>query len=206
MWLKTDVRQDVVVHWRPRGSTGNQAADRLARAAVAKLPGEARQAAAAARTAEFASRLGRFYARLLDLALSADRLPKPDALGQLFRLPRPPRLPAHAVAVDGTGAVRCNRCLLPAGMLKARLCRPAGTLGHRMQAVGAGLVCTSCGAYSFRHVLHLGTTCRGRLADPAAGWRLRRMLDGRHPVTGQVIGTAVPIDPVDDAFHVILGF
>ncbi len=203
LWLKQDRRQDVLVQWRPRGSAGNAAADRLAKAAVARAAGEVGHAAAVARTATFASRLCRYYGRLLDMALDGQRLPMPDAFGRLFRLPRPPPLPLHAVATDAAGLDRCTCCCLPTALLGARPCRPAGILGHRLLSVGGGLACLRCGAYAFRKILHLGQACRGRPADGAASWRRRRLLAGQHPVTAAALGPARPIDAFADMVVVL---
>ncbi len=86
-----------------------------------------------------------------------------------------------------------------------RPCRPVGALGHRLEALAGGRFCLVCGAYTFQHVCRLGFVCRGRLADAAAAWRLKRMLRGRHPATGAFVGDPRCVDMALDMLDIILG-
>ena len=122
-FLRTDVRQDVEVRWVPghsplkvRGATGN-----LGRRGFIAA-GNSGHEVALQRTREFASRLRRYYTRLLDLALEQGRLPEADLLGQAFPLPRPPALPAHTMVVDRGGVERCFRCGFGPDAAKGRQC------------------------------------------------------------------------------------
>jgi hypothetical protein len=47
--------------------------------------------------------------------------------------------------------------------------------------------------------------CRGRPADAAAEWRLRRMMGGRHPANGTVLGEARRLDAAVGSFSLYLG-
>ncbi len=102
------MRDDVEVIWvpshRPKDAVtagpqgrlhafGNQSADRLAREATGWHPEVDGLSVAVSRTEELASRLGRFYARLLDRALEEGALPEPAPFYTVFRLHRPPPLP-----------------------------------------------------------------------------------------------------------------
>ena len=96
-WLRTEVRQDVEVRWVPGHSqlkstatsaaarrqgfraSGHRQADAMAKVAASWHEGVAGHEVAVRRTRDFASRLGRYYVRLLDLALDQGRLPAADA-------------------------------------------------------------------------------------------------------------------------------
>ena len=175
--LRQDVRDDVEVHWTPgharpdsqhsRGPLGrlgwfaNAAAHERACEAARWHPAGA-SAAALARTDDFAVHLSVAYARVIDWALAApQRLPEPTPLETLFRLPRPPPLPAHTFAEDQQGVERCVRCLLPPALAAGRPCRPHGSLGHILYSLGRGVFCSRCGAYSFQRLELLAAACSG---------------------------------------------
>ena len=219
---KADARQDTEVLWvrgHPhRGAAeaqgaaeklrafGTAAADRLAKQAKQWHPAQASEAVALRRTAEMSRVLAVSYARVLQWAVAADdRLPPLQPAEAIFRLPRPPALPRHCMAADSHGTDRCVKCLMPAAIAQTRSCTAAGVLRHCLAAIGSGVCCLRCGAYSFRQLLLLSGECRGRPADAAAAWRLRRMMGGRHPVNGAYLGEAKRIDAATEAFSLILG-
>ena len=70
------------------------------------------------------------------------------------------------------------------------------TLGH-------GLFCAKCGAYSFSKTMRLAEQCPGR-AVGAVRYRLRRMLSGKHPLSGAFLDAPAPVDDVARQFHVYL--
>ena len=220
---RDDVRDDVQVRWR-RGHIGPAAAERLspedslaafgnawahtrARRAAAWHPSRTSEQAVL-RTDSFALHLSVAYARFLEWALEdPERMPQATVLDRLFPLPRPPAIPLHTYACDGHGIERCIRCLLPPALAGSRPCRPHGNMGHSFMAIGGGLCCRRCGSYAFQRLELLGTTCRGRPPGGQQGttaWRLRRMLQGRHPKTGAHIGNAAFIDPSIATFTVVL--
>ena len=212
--LHTEVQVKRVHSHRPRaGPTeavqthafGNRVADCLAREAAGRHPHDEVVERAARRSADFACRLGRFYARLLDWAISGDRLPEVDPFYEVFRNVRPPAIPEHTIARDKFGQPRCVRCLFPAGVCDRVPCKPAGINGHCLVQLGTGHFCKRCGAFCFKALRLLAGQCKGRPSDQAADWRLRRMLSGRHPVTGAFVGTPCWVDGAAETFHIILG-
>ncbi len=173
----------------------------MAREAAGWHPEVAGLSVAVNRTEELASRLGRFYARLLDQALEEGALPEPDPFYTVFRLPRPPMLPEHVLAHDRLEQVRCVRCLMPGALVAGR----AGVLGNQLMQLGGGMACRRCGAYAFQMVRLIGTGCHGRPRDAAAAWRLRRYMRGCHPATGAFLGSPLLVDAAADSFAIILG-
>ena len=119
-------------------------------------------------------------------------------------MPRPPPLPEHCFVHDRVEQERCLRCLLPPALALGRPCRPQGSLRHRLYRLGAGVFCRRCGFYSFMELNRLKASCPGRATAQGNVWRLRRMLEGRHPKSGVFIGMPSPIDPATEAFDVIL--
>ncbi len=90
-------------------------------------------------------------------------------------------------------------------LLYKRACVPVENRTHTICAIGCGTFCVKCVAYAFARVRQLGGACKGRPADVAATWRLRRMESGRHPVGGAVLGMPRLIEPALETFHLILG-
>ena len=219
---RTDVRNDVQVIWMKghtsmkaaasKGGTtwlrvfGNREAHSRAREAAHLHPSQQRVAAAAARTDLLASRLGRYYALLLERLLADGLMPAPSVIAQLFRVRRPPAVPAHVLAVDSTGQERCVRCMLPTGLAASRPCRAVGSLGHQLVQLADCTACRRCGAYAIHAVKLLGMACHGRVQDPerGAGWRLHRILAGRHPRTGVFMGQPRLLDPAGEVFSILL--
>jgi hypothetical protein len=220
---RDDTRSDVRVLWARghvpmrvaagRGrdaqlrAVGNREAHRLAQAAARMHPDHSAVATASARAEQLAERLGRYYSRLLELLMDSGGLPAPEPLSVLFRLPRPPPLPAHILVEDSCGKERCVRCLLPSELARGKCCRPAGTLGHSLVCTESCVACVRCGAYAMQAVKLLGGPCGGRLKDAGrgSGWRLRRILSGRHPRTGAFLGQPRRLDPAEEMFTIVLG-
>ena len=50
----------------------------------------------------------------------------------------------------------------------------------------------------------LRAACPGRVTAQGNVWRLKRMLAGKDPKTGEFIGTPSVINPASEAFEVIL--
>ena len=66
---------------------------------------------------------------------------------------------------------------------------------------GRGSFCMTCGGYSFAKTLKLHSSCVGRPSVVAVARRRDRMVLGLHPVTGEFLGSPVPIsDPATDLF------
>ena len=221
---REDARQDVQVIWR-RGHVSRAEADRRdplsrmiaygnawaherARIASTWHPA-ATSAAAVNQTDAFAHHLAIAYARMLEWAVEVPgRLPAITPLERLFPRPRPPPLPSHTFAVDGSGLERCIRCYLPPQLAECRPCRARGSEGHSLMSLGSGVFCRKCGAYSFQRLELLGGECSGRITGGTHGstaHRLRKLLQGCHPRTGKTLGQAAPIDPALAAFSVVLG-
>jgi len=49
------------------------------------------------------------------------------------------------------------------------------------------MFCGRCGAYSFRQTKNLAIGCSGLPPSVEVGKRLGRMLDGRHPISGNIL-------------------
>ncbi len=140
------------------------------------------------RTAMMSKHLAVAHARVLEWALAAEgRMPEATPMERIFGVPRPPRLPEHLVLEDSAGMARCIRCLMLTRLIVGRRCRPAGTHGHTFASLGTRVFCTRCGASGFSKRKLLAEGCKGRLADAAAVWRRRRMLQGRHLCTAALL-------------------
>ena len=64
--------------------------------------------------------------------------------------------------------------------------------GHQLREAHDFLVCEACGAYSRKVVAGLGRDCTGPLVPGAPSQRSRflrrgRLLEGRHPLTGELL-------------------
>ena len=210
VWCKGHVPPAVAASYgcpaRQLIALGNGFVDRQAKQAVKWHPEGPGVEQAICRTRQLSVHLAVAYARTLAWALeSPGRLPERSVLCEVFRLPRPPPLPEHTFACDRAGCERCVHCGLPRGLAARQVCRPAGSLGHRFCALGHGVFCTRCGAYSFVQSRLLAAGCNGRPADAAAKWRRDRMLKGRHPVSGVFVASPVLVDLAQDAFTIMLG-
>ncbi len=153
--------------WHPLAAAGNAAADRLAKQVAAKHPLPGSLAVCLNRTSRVSTQLPAFYTRLLGWAMDAQTLFAVGAVSDVLAKFRPPRLPAHTVALCEGGQARCVRCLLPAALLDGRPCQP-GSCSHALGALGKGTFCMRCGAYAFSHVVRLAGKCTGRPTDEAA--------------------------------------
>ncbi len=69
---------------------------------------------------------------------------------------------------------------------------------HRLAVTGDVHWCEQCGAYAEQRGSGLGRACRGRPANPSAAARLRALLAGRHPVTGEALLDDVLVPVVSD--------
>ena len=186
---------------------GNAWADAQAKVAASWHAVPAATLQARARTNALAFKISVYYAIFLEWSLDQDDgLPEATPLEQLFRCPRPPPVPQHCFATDRAGQERCIRCLMPPGLCDGRLCRPQGALGHKLATIGSGVFCRVCGLYSFQELNLLKAQCRG---PPAAhggnAHRLRKLLDGVHPRTGEHIGPPQAIEIALDSYSIILG-
>ena len=153
-----------------------------------------------------AQRLCISYARLLEWAVEAPgRLPLITPFESVFRLPRPPPIPAHTLVHDNFGIERCIRCMLPATLCTGRPCRPHGAQGHSLVSLGDGVCCNRCGGYSFSQLCLLGAVCRGRPIGNGSAWRLDRMRASRHPKKGHFVGQPKRIDTSLGVFQCVLG-
>ena len=129
------------------------------------------------------------YVRILDWAVQVPgRLPEVTPLERLFPKMGPPPIPEHCIVVDGAGSERCIRCMLPPGLCTGRSCRPHGSLGHSLVALGEGLFCNRCGVYSFSQYCMLGSECKGRPIGGSTESRLARLRKGKHPRKEHFIG------------------
>ena len=75
-------------------------------------------------------------------------------------------------------------------------------------SLGSGVFCGKCGAYSFQRLELLGGECSGRITGGTHGstaHRLRKMMQGCHPRSGEPKGQAAPIDPAIAAYSIVLG-
>ena len=160
--LRADLREDLQVCWPGSENHGRSRLDpsaeglrqwgahRLAGWACGWHPSPAEVQQVVRRTAVMSKHLAVTYARVLEWALAAEgRMPEATPMERIFGLPRPPRLPDHLVLEDSAGTARCIRCLMPTRLTVGRRCRPAGTLGHTLASIGAGVFCTRCGAFGF---------------------------------------------------------
>ena len=191
--------------WPRSVAFGNGAADARAKEAAGwhTLPGNL--TVSLNRTHAFSLHALAWFARLLEWALAQNCMPSVGFFGAVFHRLRPPALPAHTVASSPDGTERCVRCLLPVHLLHRQQCLERGTRSHTTWAIGGGVFCIACGAYSFKHVRHLAGQCKGRPSDGAARWRISRMAAGRHPATGVFLGQPRLTEPALEAFYVILG-
>ena len=226
LWLQVEVarqdcRDDVAVLWI-KGHTlpgaagrdknlalknfGNKAADVLAREAATWHPAAPAVKASLARTHAFARQLCIAYVKVLDWAVQVPgRLPEISPVERIFPRMRPPPIPEHCFVLDGNGAERCVRCMLPPGLCTGRSCRPHGSLGHSLVSLGEGLFCNKCGVYSFSQFCMLGSVCKGRPIGGGTANRLARMRKGRHPRKDHFVGQPSGIDTTLGVFSVMLG-
>ncbi len=157
------------------------------------------------RTHAFSLNVLRQCVLAIEHGLSSEQMPSLPPLRSLWPKVKVPAFPEHTLARSSGGDIRSVRCLLPHDLLNKRAWVPVGSRTHTMCAIGCGTVCVKCGAYAFARVRQLGGACKGRPADVAATWRLRRMDSGRHPVCGVVLGMPRLIEPALETFHLILG-
>ena len=59
-----------------------------------------------------------------------------------------------------------------------------GAEGHLLFSSGDLLWCWKCGRYSLMRTHGLGTACKG-LPGTGQGYRLKRLKNGRHPITNR---------------------
>jgi hypothetical protein len=147
-----------------------------------------------ARSSKLALCLVKYFARVLEVVVPGDLLPP--------RASRPfvvPLLPVHSVALGPGGALRCVRCFRNAGKggTVGGDCVPRYVTPHYPAALGKGVFCTRCGAYSFARTVRLCGACPGKPPGATVAGRLARMLRGVHPVRSTEFGPpVVTADPL----------
>jgi hypothetical protein len=130
--------------------------------------------------------LAKYFAVVLNFVSKHELLPS--------RPPQPfkvPALPSHSVAIGPGGSLRCVRCFRIAGTSGrvAGDCVVRQAVPHHPLAIGHGIFCAVCGAYSFRRTVRMSGACPRRPTNLEVTRRLANMLAGRHPVTGTWIET-----------------
>ncbi len=174
---------------------GNTAADVCARAGAALHPNCPMVEVRLARTRTMVGALAKFVGRVGSFVLKHSLLP--------VRLARPftiPHLPAHTIASGPELALRCVKCYKLAGRLGRVVgrCVPLLFVPHHPLAVGAGIFCARCGAYSFKRCVRLMGSCPARPTSGTVARRLAALLAGEHPVSrvalGVPYGTAEPAE------------
>ena len=174
---------------------GNCAADDAARQGAALHPACPMNSVRLERTAHMVTCLAKYFARVALFMVGRQLLPP--------RAPRPfviPRFPVHTIAAGPELALRCVRCYRLAGK-KGRVvgrCVPLSFRPHHPLAVGAGVFCARCGAYSFKRSVRLTGTCPNHPTSGTVAGRLASLLAGRHPMSkvdlGVPYGTAEPAE------------
>ena len=97
------------------------------------------------------------------------------------------------------GCRRCGRRAATAEALRGATCSgravavEAAHAPHRLGMAGAMALCLSCGGHGMVVIDKLRKPCVGKCSSPWASDRLRRLLKGRHPTTGEELGPVVPM-------------
>ena len=69
---------------------------------------------------------------------------------------------------------------------------------HALLEVAPFLFCTRCGCYASQRLLALGDPCQ-QAATPSRRFLLKRLLEGRHPRSGEMLGEVKPWDPTSSS-------
>ena len=150
------------------------------------------------RATQLASIVAKFLAGALLWAVT--HLPQQDKLARAscpervegFR----PKHGIHDIHVDpSTNRHRCATCLevrQNPGAFREFQCRHESS--HNIWRLAGHIFCTRCGAYSSSRLQGLRKTCINHCGSKSAKERRNWMLEGRHPISGEKVGQALPID------------
>ena len=125
-------------------------------------------------------------------------------LGRRVLAPRPPVLGGHSLlrTCDGWKCTVCRTSATTQSRLSSQRCAGSAALkwacraqqdalgsaerggGHIGYMNGPIVWCSRCGCYADRFAVGLAKACNGRPSCDGKAFHLRRMLRGRHPVTG----------------------
>jgi len=174
---------------------GNASADEAARQGAGLHPECPMDRIRLERTTEMVTCLAKYFARVARFVVGHQLIPT--------RAPRPfviPRFPVHTIAAGPELALRCVKCYRLAGK-KGRVagrCVPLSFVPHHPLAVGAGVFCARCGAYSFKRSVRLMGSCPTLPRSKTVAGRLASLLAGEHPMSrvalGVPYGTAEPAE------------
>jgi hypothetical protein len=145
--------------------------------------------------------LAKYFARVAVFVVSHQLLPD--------RMPRPfvvPRLPTHTIAAGPELGLRCVKCYRLAGRKGTVVgrCVPNSFVPHHPLAVGAGVFCARCGAYSFRRSVRLTGSCLLKPASKTVAGRLASLLAGEHPISRAVLGIPYGTAEPAELFELLL--
>jgi hypothetical protein len=180
---------------------GNTAADEAARQGAGLRPVGSMDRVRLDRTTTMVVCLAKYYARVARFVVGHKLLPA--------RVAKPfviPRFPAHTIAAGPELALRCVKCYRLAGKhgSVAGRCVSLSFVPHHPLAVGAGIFCARCGAYSFKRCVRLMGSCPARPTSGTVAGRLVALLAGEHPVSRVALGVPYGIAEPAELFSLLL--